>query len=348
LDSFSPTPYSHRELKSLAVQKRVAQENFRVNKIRISARKFLPQRLRRPLLRIGAAFVLAAPAYAQQGGNVLVTVYGANQQPITGTTNSSGQAVLQYVGGRPGTDTIQALANVSGSPAVSNVIAVTWFGAATYVFTPQGWIGSPLIGAVIQQKVPITLVSGVTLTSGTLKYFPANNPTQVTVLNSNTTGTGPQLGTFDPTALADGQYTIQLQATSSTGAAQLNEIVLSVTGDYKPGRRVFTVTDLKIPLAGIPISISRTYDSLNRGNTGDFGNGWNLGSNVQLSVDQLLNVTLTLNGKRQTFNFTPQSAGQALFPWMVLPHYTPQPGLFGTLTSNGCSLMVYENGGLAS
>jgi type IV secretory pathway VirB2 component (pilin) len=40
-----------------------------VNKIRVSARKFLPQKLRRPLLRIGAAVVLAAPAYAQQGGN---------------------------------------------------------------------------------------------------------------------------------------------------------------------------------------------------------------------------------------------------------------------------------------
>jgi len=280
--------------------------------------------------------------------SILVKVYGANQQYLNGTTNTSGQATLNYIGGRPGTDTIQALSTATGAPGVSNVTSVTWGGVAgTYIFTPQGWIASPTIGSVIQNQVPITLISGVTLTSGTLKYFPSNNPTQVTILNSNTTGTGPlTLGTFDATSLADGQYTIQLQTTSSTGVGQLNEIVVSVTGEYKPGREVVTVTDLKIPLAGIPISISRTYDSLNRGSTGDFGNGWNLGTNVQLAVDQLMNVTLTLNGKRQTFNFTPQSAGQALFPWVVVPHYTPQPGLFGTLTSNGCDILILASGAL--
>jgi type IV secretory pathway VirB2 component (pilin) len=68
LDSFSSAAYSQRELDPLQF-KRVAQENFRVNKIRLSARRFLPQKLRRPLVRIGAALVLAALAYAQQGGN---------------------------------------------------------------------------------------------------------------------------------------------------------------------------------------------------------------------------------------------------------------------------------------
>jgi hypothetical protein len=216
-----------------------------------------------------------------------------------------------------------------------------------FIFTPQGWIASPLIGAVTQNQVPITLASGVTLASGTLKFFPTSNPNQVTVLNANTTGTGPlTLGTIDATLLANGQYTVQLQATNSSGACQLNEIVLSVTGEYKPGRETVTVTDLKIPLAGIPISITRTYDSLNRGTLLDFGNGWELGSNVQLSVDLLMNATFTLNGKRQTFNFTPQSAGNALFPWVVSPAYTPQPGLHGTLTSNGCGILIYSGGAL--
>ena len=40
-----------------------------MNKIRLSARKYLPQRLRRPLVRVGTALILATPAYAQQGGN---------------------------------------------------------------------------------------------------------------------------------------------------------------------------------------------------------------------------------------------------------------------------------------
>jgi len=279
--------------------------------------------------------------------SILSNIYGANQEYLTGTTNANGQATLQYAGTQAGVDEVQAFSNVNNSVGVSNVVPVTWTGSlgTTYVFTPQGWISSPLIGAVVQNQVPITLASGVTLTSGTLKFFPSSNTSQVTVLNSNTTGTGPlTLGTFDATLLANGEYTIQLQAISSTGAAQLNEIVVSVTGQFKPGRQTVTTTDFKVPLAGIPINITRIYDTLNRGTVGDFGNGWNLSTNVQLSVDQLLNVTFTWDGKSQTFYFTPQSAGQTLFPWLVVPAYTPQPGVHGTLTSNGCNMLIYSGG----
>lgn len=144
--------------------------------------------------------------------------------------------------------------------------------------------------------------------------------------------------------LANGQYTIQLQAISSTGTALLSETVVSVTGANKPGRETVTTTDFKVPLAGIPISITRTYDSLNRGTVQDFGNGWKLAASVNLSVDLLLNVTFTLDGNPQTFYFTPQSSGSALFPWLLVPHYTPQPGFHGTLTSNGCGILIYSGG----
>jgi RHS repeat-associated protein len=284
---------------------------------------------------------------------VALNIDGANQQFLSGTTNSSGVATFTYTGNYGGSDSVQAVADISGMMSLSNVVTVPWNGVVGggtgggCSFTPQGWIGSPLIGAVVQNQVPITLASGTSLTSGTLKYFPSSNPNQVTVLNSHTTGTGPlTLGTIDGTLLANGEYTVQLQATQSNGTCQLNEIVVSVTGEYKPGRKTVTVTDFKVPLAGIPINITRTYDSLNRGTVGDFGNGWNLSTNVQLSVDQLMNVTFTWNGKRQTFYFTPQSAGQVLFPWLILPHYTPQAGFYGTLTSNGCSALIQVGGAL--
>jgi RHS repeat-associated protein len=272
----------------------------------------------------------------------------ANSQQLTATTNSSGVATFSYSGTIAGTDTVEANAIINGTAAFSNLNTVQWKPPQqqqiTYIFTPQGWISSPTIGTVIQNQVPIVLQAGITLTSGTLKFFPSNS-SNVTVLNANTTGTGPlTLGTFDATLLANGQYTIQLQAINSAGAAQLNEIVVSVTGEYKPGREVVTVTDFKIPLAGIPISIGRTFDSLNRGNVEDFGNGWALGSNVNLQVDLLMNVAFTIDGKTETFYFTPQSAGQALFPWLLVPHYTPQPGVHGTLTSNGCGILIYQNG----
>jgi len=285
--------------------------------------------------------------------NVSVTLIVSldNIQQSTKTTDSSGMATFSYVGGRAGTDTVEADANINGTAAFSNLVTVNWAGQSgggtTYVFTPQGWIGTPLIGAIVQGQVPIMLASGITLTSGTLQYFPSSNPSNVTVLNANTTGTGPlALGTIDTTLLANGQYTIQLQAIASNGAAQLNETVVSVTGENKPGRETVTVTDLKVPLAGIPINITRTYDSLNRGTVEDFGNGWKLGTTVELSVDLLLNVTFTIDGKRQTFYFTPQSTGSVFFPWLLVPHYTPQPGFHGTLTSNGCGILIYSGGTL--
>jgi RHS repeat-associated protein len=312
-----------------------------------------------PSINVGQAQTLSVQALNGAGtpvSNLSVgfVVDGANQQTLTGTTNSSGQASAQYTGVNAGTDTVQALANIGGMASLSNVATVPWTissggggGCSTYVFTPQGWIGSPAVGALIQGQIPITLAAGITLGSGTLSFYPSSNPSQVTVLNSNTTGTGPlTLGTIDSTLLANGEYTIQLEATQSGGSCQLNEIVVSVTGQYKPGREVVTVTDFKVPLAGIPINITRTYDSLNRATIGDFGYGWNLSTNVNLSVDQLMDVTFTWNGKTQAFYFTPQPAGNFLFPWVVSPAYTPQPGLYGTLTSNGCDILIYSGGAL--
>jgi hypothetical protein len=72
------------------------------------------------------------------------------------------------------------------------------------VNTAQGWIGAPLDGSHVTGIVPITVADGVTLTSGTLTYYPAANSTAVVTLNPNTnTTTGNrQIGTLDTTLLA--------------------------------------------------------------------------------------------------------------------------------------------------
>jgi hypothetical protein len=43
----------------------------------------------------------------------------------------------------------------------------------------------------------------------------------------------------------------------------------------KIGNFTLSFNDLTIPVSGIPITITRTYDSRNR-TTGDFGAGWTL------------------------------------------------------------------------
>jgi RHS repeat-associated protein len=272
---------------------------------------------------------------------VSLFIYGANTQHLTATTNSGGLATFQYTGNNAGTDAVQAISNISGMTSYSNAVNVPWTvptGGGGGTFVPQGWIGSPLIGAVVQGQVPITVASGITLTSGVLEYWPTSNPSAVTVLNSNTTGTG-TIGTFDGTLLPSGGYTIQLTATSSTGATQISLTAVTVTGEYKPGRERVTVTDFKVPLAGIPISISRTYDSLARSTVSDFGNGWSLAVGVNLTVDAFDNVTFNFNNQAVTFNFVPQ-AQNGLFPWLLVPVYAAAPGYHGTLTSDGCNALV--------
>jgi len=93
------------------------------------------------------------------------------------------------------------------------------------------------------------------------------------------------------------------------GESEHSLILVNVTGNYKPGRVTATVTDLVVPATGLAISIQRTYDSLNAATSGDFGYGWNLGINVNLSVGPDGSVTFTLGGQRRTFYLTPQPMG---------------------------------------
>jgi len=262
---------------------------------------------------------------------------GANPQFLTATTNSAGQAKLQYVGNNGGTDTVQAVANITNMSTFSNTVSVPWTLASGGGGTnQQGWLTIP--NTTVQGIEPISLISGITLASGTLEYWPLSNQTAVTVLNANTTGSG-QIGSFDGTILPSGGYVIQLNATTTAGVSSVSLLPVVVTGQLKPGRVVESVTDLKVPLAGIPINITRTYDSLGRFTTGDFGDGWSLATNVNLTIDAFNNVTFTFNQENVTFNFAPQSSS-IFFPWLLSPVYVPAPGNHGTLTSNGCNQLI--------
>ena len=77
-----------------------------------------------------------------------------------------------------------------------------------------------------------------------------------------------------------------------------------MTGDYKPGRVVVELTDFTVPIAGMPITIGRRYDSLEKDKVGDFGYGWSLTvGHPRLEVNPNFGVTMTLpNGRRATFD----------------------------------------------
>ncbi|HEY7126680.1 MAG TPA: DUF6531 domain-containing protein, partial [Ktedonobacterales bacterium] len=264
-------------------------------------------------------------------------------------TTSTGQVTLSYTGTNPGTDTVQATAWVSNQASFSAQVIVTWNPQASPPSPPiatPGWIGSPANQSTLTQPTPITLASGITLSTGTVDYWPTSNPSAVTTLATNVTGGGgATLATFDTTTVVNGSYILRLQGTDANNTRLNSEILVTVAGQYKPGRFTVTLNDLTVPVTGLPITIGRTYDSLLKNQVGDFGNGWTLAlGNPKLTVDPAFNVTLTMpDGRRVTFYFTPQSAGGVL-GFLLLPAYTPEPGVYGKLTAQGCGLLALSSG----
>jgi hypothetical protein len=64
--------------------------------------------------------------------------------------------------------------------------------------------------------------------------------------------------------------------TNAGGRTRVVDQAIDIGGGLKLGDFRQSFTDLKVDVAGIPIVVSRTYDSLDAGSTGDFGYGWHL------------------------------------------------------------------------
>ena len=220
-------------------------------------------------------------------------------------------------------------------------------GGGTGTVATQGWIGAPAGQTTLRGLVPVTVAPGVTVASATVSYWPANAIGSAKTLATNASGgPGAALAVLDTTVLPNGSYVIDVNGTDGNGVQQDNEILVAVGGDYKPGREVVEVTDYTFPIAGLPITIGRRYDSLNKDKVGDFGNGWALTiGHPDLQVDQGNNVTITMpDGRRSTFIFEvqPAAVGAIILGFFGTPLYAPAPGVFGKLTSNGCGVLTFD------
>jgi large repetitive protein len=94
------------------------------------------------------------------------------------------------------------------------------------------------------------------------------------------TGTGQVhdnvIGTLDPTLLLNGTYVVRLVVTDLANVSRTpNYLTFFIDGNMKVGQFTATFKDLELPLSGVPITVTRTYDSRNHC-PGDFGYGWSL------------------------------------------------------------------------
>jgi RHS repeat-associated protein len=209
----------------------------------------------------------------------------------------------------------------------------------------QGFIDAPINESLLTGQVDIDLDMGTSLDYVSVYLWQVNHPNESTLLAELASASGGStLAELDTTQLANDSYTICVLGWDSSDWVT-SGVMVTVTGENKPGRVRFSTTDLVVPITGLPITIGRTYDSLERDYVGDFGHGWTLDiANPRLEIDAAENVTMTMpDGRRSTFYFTPY-APSAIFGFLSIPDYTPEPGVYGSLESNGCGLLTVSGG----
>ena len=160
--------------------------------------------------------------------------------------------------------------------------------------------------------------------------------------------------------LPSGDYTIEILAADGLQTFGL-EYILTVTGAYKLGNFRVSIPDLVTSLGSFPITLSRTYDSMEPA-AGDFGVGWRMSLSASVSDfpkesegDGLLGlftgeafkdgsrvVVTKPDGKRVGFSFVPTSGG---FPGLTFkPGFQPDPGVKDTLRAEGATALFNFGG----
>ena len=114
------------------------------------------------------------------------------------------------------------------------------------------------------------------LVSYTLSVAPVGSDSFTQIASGTTSVTNGVLGKFDPSGLANGAYDLHLEATDIGGNIAYIDETVNVAGDLKIGNFTLSFTDLSIPVSGIPVTLTRTYDSLNANNQDQLGYGWRL------------------------------------------------------------------------
>ncbi|MDD6072554.1 MAG: hypothetical protein PUC12_17350, partial [Clostridiales bacterium] len=83
------------------------------------------------------------------------------------------------------------------------------------------------------------------------------------------------LGTLDTSLLENGRYVLRLTAVDNGGNCTRVEQGLNVEGNLKVGNMSIGFTDIDSNVSGVPLTVTRCYDSRNK-ESGDFGTGWRL------------------------------------------------------------------------
>jgi RHS repeat-associated protein len=236
----------------------------------------------------------------------------------------------------------------------------------------QGIISEPtnIIATVTDNNLEFYRVEIAPVDAINLDNLGENDPDYLLLTEGNSNITNQQVATLDPRLLANGSYFVRITAFDFSGNGNVQGVILNVTGQNKPGDFSLEYTDLSIPLTGIPIEITRRYNSLKSSTEGDFGYGWQLGlqdanivesspdgrdlSNKNDSFD-IFNTSSTFSvgtrvslntpdGRRVSFTFNPVISGASFFGAIYAPSFTPDAGVFDKLEAENAALTIKSDG----
>jgi RHS repeat-associated protein len=224
------------------------------------------------------------------------------------------------------------------------------------------------LGSNVVWQLGVYTPDGTTLIRN-LTPAPLDNNGYHSGLVGTTSTPGLLLTNCDLTALQNGVYDLRL--TVAGGYQMTNtDVLFRLESNLKIGQFSFSQQDLIIPVNGIPLTVVRTYNSINP-NRGDFGYGWFFAINsMDIALDETredvpdvasgkgegdspsgtfsmrtgggYDVTLTMpNGQRTTFYFYLTNTEAFTYN----PAWSSAPGITATLTAQGNPVLQYFGDG---
>ncbi|MBL4661481.1 MAG: tandem-95 repeat protein, partial [Alcanivoracaceae bacterium] len=194
---------------------------------------------------------------------------------------------------------------------------------ASEIDPPQIAILSPADGNIATGLVDMQIrVQDSNIATWQLSYQKANNNRNANngingvIIQGTTNVNDAVVGQWDTSMLRNGIYNLILQATDEAGQSSNISISVFLEGDFKIGHFQIAFEDLSIPVAGIPVTISRSYDTRDRNSDRAFGKGWSIGyQSLQLSENRIPG----LGWFQQVEYFVPQGLS------IVFPRYCIKP-----------------------
>jgi RHS repeat-associated protein len=224
-------------------------------------------------------------------GSTLSVNWSTVSGPGTVVFSSANTAATQATFSTAGTYVLQLEASDTQLHSASQMTVTVQAAAQQPPPAPAVALISPNDGDDVTQQIPV--IGSVQMSAGTwvLAYSLSDtnnaNPTWITFASGSNSING-TLGAFDPTMLLNGTYNIRLTATDTFAQSASTTISAQVLRNVKVGNFTLTFKDLSIPAPGLPITVTRTYDSRNK-SVGDFGFGWTLGIvNIRLQKSRNL------------------------------------------------------------